>query len=153
MWDGLLLFFLSVLNMVKGTTIFLTFFLISLCMQVLCCNVPGHLYNLLKRICRIQLKNDSLQDQRKIFMYLKLQSRQAALSPVSCKQVSSCFCWTSACVALQWQVIKGNVGLNLHRCANTVFAYSVCCNLNPSLLKVFVFPGKLHCSVTCITPY
>lgn len=88
-----------------------------------------------------------------IYVHLKLQSRQAVLSPVSCKQVSSCFCRPSACLALQLQVIKGNLGLNLHRCANTVFAYSVCCNLNPSLLKVFVFPGKLHCSVMYITPH
>lgn len=53
-----LAFFLSGLNIVRGTTVFLAFFL-SLCRKMLCCNISGHLFNLLKHIYRIQLKNDS----------------------------------------------------------------------------------------------
>lgn len=122
---------------------------------MLCHSISLLLYNFIKQIYKTELESTLFSESNKddIGMYLKLQSRQAVLNPVSWKQVSSCFSQTKACLPLQLQMIKDNNCLNLPRCANIVFAYSVCCNLKISLLEVFVFTGKLHCSVMCITPW
>lgn len=109
------------------------------------------LVRLTKAYLQNTVKNSFSESNKDIYVHLKLQSRQAILSPVSCEQVSSCF-------LLNWCMsILRAAGGQRQRWAESaqVCKHSVCllcCNLNPSLLKVFVFPGKLHCSVTCITP-